>query len=359
MIYSPDGVFDVEYDDGSIREEGSIMKTMRSSFNLPYLLVAGFLFAGCYTQMETMNDEESGGRDKGDYAYTDTTDTSSDTTNNNYFSDDGYRSSRYRMSFDYYCPPPYLWGTNIWFDPWYDDYGYPWYGSGLWYPTLVYPYPYWYGRYPYYGRDYAYWPYYNSGYRGGGGGTILAGRLRTTGSTRGGDGFMRTRGTAGAPAPIPIASGVASSRTRTPVVPEAAAPNTSRTRSREEVPWWEKTKKTTQDSPQRNRVTQRAQTAAENVPSYDRKRNANNPSTKSSVNQRQVMQHNGRMQPASARRAGPQPRQGSHQGTPRYSSPQRASVRSGSSGGGSRSGGGGSRSGGGGSRSGGAGSRGK
>ena len=317
------------------------MKTIQGFFNLLlFFLGAGFFFAGCYTRMETMNDEGSGGRDSGDYAYSDSTDTSSDTTGNNYFSDDGYRSSQYRMAFDYYSPSPYVWGTNAWCDPWYGDYGY------LWDPMLAYPYPYWYGNYPYYGWGYGFGFYYNAGYRRGRGGTGFAGRLRTTGSTRGGDGFMRTRNGAGVSAPNPAARGVASSRTRTPAVPEAAAPNTSRTRSREEVPWWERTKTTTGNSPGRSRVAARTQSAGGNASVVYQKRNTGNPS-KSGVNARQVYQHRGRMQPRSA---GPQSGQTARQASPRNSSPQRASGRSGSSGGASRSGGGGSRGGGAGSR---------
>ena len=104
------------------------MKTIRSLYNfLMFFPVAGFFFAGCYTHMETMRDEGSGGRDGDDYAYIDSTNASNDTTGANYFSDDDYRESRYRASFDYYAPPAYIWGSNICYDPWYDD---------CWYPTL-------------------------------------------------------------------------------------------------------------------------------------------------------------------------------------------------------------------------------
>src|SRR5271169_5758368 len=112
------------------------MKTLRSLFNLLMLLpAAGFFFAGCYTHMESMSDGSSVGRDSGDdYVYNDSTNSSNDTTGANYFSDDDYRESSYRASFDYYCPPAYIWGSDICYDPWYDYYTYPWY-----------PYPYWYG----------------------------------------------------------------------------------------------------------------------------------------------------------------------------------------------------------------------
>jgi hypothetical protein len=302
------------------------MKTLRSLFNsILFFLISGFVFAGCYTRMETVNDEESG---TGDYTYNDSTAALSDTSSATYFNDDGYRESQYRMSFDYYCPPSYVWGTGVWFDPWYGDYGYPW---GGWYPTLAYPYPYWYGHYPYYGRDYGYWPYYGSGYRGGRGGNFFAGRPRTTGSTRGGDGFMRARGGTGTPGAISPASGVASSRTRTPGVPELAATNNSRTHSREEVPWWQRAKTPT---------AERSQAAGRNPSIVARARNAGNPS-RNSANPRQVRQHNGRSQPAQVRGTGPQSRPAARQQSPHYSSPQHSSGGSGSSGGGSRSGGGG------------------
>ena len=103
------------------------MKTIRSLFNiLKFLPVAGFLFAGCYTHVETMKDEDPGARGGGDdYAYTDSTSSANDTTGANYFSDDDYRESNYRASFDYYCPPAYIWGSNICYDPWYDECWYP------------------------------------------------------------------------------------------------------------------------------------------------------------------------------------------------------------------------------------------
>ena len=105
------------------------MKTIRSLYNFLMLFpVAGF-FAGCYTHMETMRDGGSGGGDGDYYAYTDSTNAANDTTGANYFSDDDYRESNYRASFDYYTPPAYIWGSNICYDPWYDDCWYP--GSSL------------------------------------------------------------------------------------------------------------------------------------------------------------------------------------------------------------------------------------
>ncbi len=290
------------------------MKTIQSFFNLLlFFMVAGFFFAGCYTRMETMKDEGSSGGDNGDYAYADSSGASNDTTGNNYFSDDDYRSSQYRTSFDYYYPPSYGWGAGI--DPWYGDYGYPWDA------TLVYPYPYWYGGYPYYAwgwgfgfgyYGYGYGHYYNGGYRGG---PFYGGRLRTTGSTRGGEGFLRTRSVASAPR-------VASSRTTSSTVQQVTASSTTRTRSRQEVPWWQSGKVTTQNSQARGGMAGRTQFARGNV--------------RTSVNAHRVNQYRGRTQPSRVTRSGPQSRQVS----PHNFSPQGGGGRS-SSGGGSRSGGGG------------------
>jgi hypothetical protein len=307
------------------------MKTIRSFFNLLFFVpVAGLFFAGCYTHMETIRDSGSGGRDGDDYAYNDSTNASNDTTGANYFSDDDYRESCYRTSFDYYSPPAYMWGSNICYDPWYDYY---------WYPG-----PYWYGYYPYWGWGYGYWPYYGGGFRGyheGRRGDFFAGRTRTIGGTRGGDGFLRGRNVASSPRAIPFASGAASSRTRTPVAPEAAVASTSRTRSRQEVPWWERAKSSSEDSPNRSRVATRTQSAEGKGSAVNQRRNTLNPS-KSGANARQVNQHRGRMQPARVGSGGSQSRQAARQGSP-HSSPQGSSGRSGSSGGGSRSGGGGGR----------------
>ena len=306
------------------------MKTIQSYFNLLlFFPAAAFFFAGCYTHMETMSDRDSGSRDGDDYAYTDSTSASNDTTGANYFSDDDYRESQYRTSFDYYCPPAYMWGTNICYDPWYDDY---------WYPT----YPYWNGYYPYYGRGYGYWSYYGGGYRGGHRGNFFAGRQRTMGGTRGGDGFFRGRATAGSPGAIPFANRGVSSGTRTQAAPVAAATTTSR--SRQEVPWWQRAKSSTENSQNQSRVATRTQSAGRNASVANQRRNTDNP-VRSGASARQVNQHRGRMQPTRAGNAGSQSRQAVRQGSPRSSSPQGSSGRSGSSGGGGRSGGGGGRSG--------------
>ena len=87
-------LYGVIIDDDPRRRKELFMKTIRSFFNLLlFFPAAGFFFAGCYTHMETMRDEGSGGGDGDDYAYTDSTNASNDTTGANYFSDDDYRES--------------------------------------------------------------------------------------------------------------------------------------------------------------------------------------------------------------------------------------------------------------------------
>ena len=170
------------------------MKIIRSLWSIVMLFpTAGFFFAGCYTHMETVRDGGPGGGDGDYYAYTDSTNASNDTTGANYFSDDDYRESNYRASFDYYAPPAYIWGSNICYDPWYDD---------CWYPGS-----YWYGYYPYwgFGYGYGYGSYYGGGYgyRGYRGGNYYAGRTRTIGTTRGGYGLLGGRSPAGSPSGNP------------------------------------------------------------------------------------------------------------------------------------------------------------
>lgn len=317
------------------------MKTNQSFFNLLlFFLAGGFLFAGCYTRMETMSDEGSDATDNGDYAAADSSGASNDTTGNNYFSDDDYRSSQYRTAFDYYYPSSYG------IDPWYSDYDYPWDA------TLAYPYPYWDGAYPYYGWGwgfglgygfgYGYGHYYNGGYHGGRGGSFYAGRVRTIGSTRGGVGFLRARGGAVSAGTIPGARGAVSSRTTNPTAPQVTASNAARTRSREEIPWWQSAKATTANSSGRTGVAARTQASGRKVSMANRARYMKTSSY--SANARRVYQSRGRTQATRPARFGPQSRQAS----PHSFSPQGGGGRS--NGGGSRGGGGGGSRSGGGSR---------
>ncbi len=256
-----------------------------------YLWATPLLFAGCYTQLETVNDEGYGGGNRDDYAYTDTT-TSTDsnaTVINNYFYDDDYRAARYRASFSYYYPYSHHWGVSIWYDPYYNDPWPwdPWYYPGYWYPTLVYPRPYWphYGGYqPHYWPRYAYWPNNRPGY----GGTFEPGRRRGTGSTRGDDGNGRVRG--GGVAPLPVGGTVVSDRNRSRTVPEKVAPAQERRRSRNQVPWWDRAKSNSQAPASRSRVTDRARTVDGPGRTNDQRRNNAQPAKRTARPQQQTKQ---------------------------------------------------------------------
>jgi len=344
------------------------MKATRGFINLPHLLLAGFFFAGCYTQLESVGNEGSDrtNGDRDDYVYSDSTNDqdSGGTAVDNYFNNDDYRSMRYRMSFHYYYPSRHLWATSIWFDPWYDDfYAYPWdpwYRPGLWYPTIAYPYPYWYpgwGYYPHYGPTYGYGNWRGNNYPLYGA-TVEPGRRRTTGSTRGDDAGLRIRGGAVAPSTIP-ADGAAPGNQgglRRRDIPGSVAPATTdadrsaRRRSREEIPWWERARTSPQDSPDRIKTTGRSRVAEDNTSTGNRVRKTNNPS--STVDRRKVeqkatkqddqkeaKQRDRRQQTPQARsadRARQKPASSasprSRQETPRYSPPSRESGRSRSSG---------------------------
>ena len=327
------------------------MKTIRGFINLRHLLLAGFFFAGCYTQMESVGNEGSDRRngDRDDYAYSDSTSDqdSGGTVVDNYFNDDNYRSMRYRMSFNYYYPSRHMWAAGIWFDPWYDSFYAdpwdPWYRPGLWYPTIAYPYPYWYpgwGYYPHYGPSYGYGHWRGNNYPLYGA-AVEPGRRRTTGSTRGDDAGLRIRGGAVAPATNPAPANATPGGVRTRDVPGSVAPATTdadrstRRRSREEVPWWERAK----SSPDRSRV------ADDNTSRGNRVRKSDDPSSTAArqkveqksakKNDQQAKQRDRRQQTPQARAAdrarqkpGTSLSPRSRQETPRYSSPPRESGRS-------------------------------
>ena len=316
-------------------------KAIRLLTRYYYLWATPLLFAGCYTQLETVSDEGYGGGNRDDYGYTDTTTVadSNATTVNNYFYDDGYRSSRYRASFHYYYPHSPLWGVSVWYDPYYSDPWSPWdpwYYPGYWYPTLVYPTPYWHhygGYHPYYWPRYAYWPNNRPGYAG----TFEPGRRRGTGSTRGDDGNGRIRGGT-VVAPMPVGGAVVSDRNRTRSVPGTAAtsPSQERRRSRDQVPWWDRMKSTTQAPASRSRVSNRPRAVDDAAPSNEQRRGTAQPSKRTAHPQQQTRQGTASDKNSGNRNVGgnrrsressPAPRQE----TPRYSPPPR--ERSGSTGG--------------------------
>jgi hypothetical protein len=160
------------------------MTTLKYTWYLPLLALALLLLPGCYTQVATYGEEESDpSEEPADYSETDSI--GGTTIVNNYFYDDSYRWSRYRIAFQYYHPSIYWYGS-FWYDPWFDN---PWYWHYPWwydpYYTVIYPRPYWYPPYGYYGW-YDYYPY---GYYQDAplwtGGAEKQGPRRPGGSTRG------------------------------------------------------------------------------------------------------------------------------------------------------------------------------
>ena len=240
------------------------MKIMMKYLGLPGLLVAGLFFAGCYTQLQSMSDDDNRA-DEPDSSYAQAVDTAGGGSAAD-FADDNYREWRYRTAFTYYSPSPYGWGVAYTYDPWYDDCWYPyspWYGYGYWYPTLVYPYPYWYPHY--WNHDYFYAGYYGGWGHGSGGyhGGFVGGRERFVGNTRGTDGLYRPRGVAGGGS-IPVASSEGTGRSR-PSSPTTAAPAPPATRSRasQEVPWWERMNSSSAANSGRGRLATGGQSAAQ------------------------------------------------------------------------------------------------
>jgi hypothetical protein len=148
---------------------------------------------------------------------------------------------------------------------------------------------------------------------------------------------------------------------RTRALPGSVTPATTdadrstRRRSREEVPWWERAKTSPQDSPDRIKTTDRSRVANDNISTGNRVRKTDDPSVtvaRQKVEQKttkQAKQRDRRQQTPQARsadRARQKPASSfsprSRQETPRYSSPPRESGRSrgsGSSTGASRGGG--------------------
>ena len=301
------------------------MNTITKLLGIPSLFAAGLFFAGCYTQLQSMNDDEQASGDENTVSSSDTTD---DSTSQAYFGDDGYRAWRFRTAFDYYSPSPYVWGASIAYDPWYDDYWSPWdpwYVSGYWYPTLVYPYPYWYpryGGYHYFGGYYG--GYYGGGYGRGGGfahdGGFASGRRRLVGATRGDDGLYRQRGGVRGSSSLPVASGTTTDRARPTAPPTASpAPATSRTRGRQEIPWWERMKSSTNVASARTRVEGNRSSDARQLP-------------RGTVARQQQMRGRYNRAYSGGRRGSERPQQAPRQGVRRESVHSSPAPRSGGSG---------------------------
>ena len=306
--------------------KGLFMITKHRSFNLSLsLLIGGFVFAGCYTRIETFSDGGNDGGNNDEYAENDSSSTRSDTTGKNYFSNDDYRSLQYRGTFDYYSPSWYDWGDGV--EPWYGGYDYPWDA------TLMYPYPYWDGGYDDYGwgfgvgYGYGYGRYRNRGLRGYSG-SLLGSRRRTVGTTRG---ALDARGT--------LSSGNGIGSFRPSAASGTATLNTSRFRSAQEVPWWQRAKMTAASSQSRAGAAQRPRTSVRNTFTRYGSRNGRAPA--SYRMSAQWMNHWIRSQSASISGFGAGSRSSFRQSSPRSFFPQGSSARSG--GGRSAGGGGGGR----------------
>jgi len=140
---------------------------MKSVLRLFVSAIVVFSLAGCYTELATVERQES------DIAYDSDTsyDEGNTTINNHYYLDDDYRQSRLRVSFNYYYPTysswissyyhsyfnDYYWGMS--YRPsWYYDPFYTYYPPYGW---CYYPSPYYHPWYPYY-PPIAYYPGYYS-----------------------------------------------------------------------------------------------------------------------------------------------------------------------------------------------------
>ncbi len=249
------------------------MKTVMRSFPLFLLTFIGISVSGCYTEFAT---SESG--DYSDDEYYADTDTMYDdegnvTINNNYYLDDDYRRSRFRLSFNYYYPSYHSSWIAGYYHSFYDDPYWGWHRPWWWYYhyphyTIIYPNPWWppiydpWYPYPYYPVIAYYPPYYNPpvyGYNP----PANPGRIRDNGSTR----DPNNPGDRSRPIPPPsipgttIATGGAPTRER---IPEVKARPVDEGR-RDEIPWWKKVN--TSHPEKRSHV---ADGAEQSVPRKDR-----------------------------------------------------------------------------------------
>lgn len=212
---------------------------------LPLIVIfSGVAFSGCYTELATTDND-------GDeyYANSDTTydENGNVVINNNYYLDDNYRRSRFRVSFNYYFPSYHSSWIASYYYSYYDEWYWGWHRPWWWYHyypyyTVIYPtpwwppiydpwYPYWYYPAVVYYPPYYYPPYY--GYNP----PVTTGRVRTDGSTRDQrDPGERARPIPTTPSPgTTVAAGGTEVRERIPT--ERATTINERER---EKPWWEK-----------------------------------------------------------------------------------------------------------------------
>ncbi|MBI2428545.1 MAG: hypothetical protein HYV29_07090 [Ignavibacteriales bacterium] len=222
------------------------------SFPVYFLMIIAATLTGCYTEFAAS--ESSDYSDDGYYTDTDTTydDEGTVTINNNYYLDDDYRRSRFRLSFNYYYPTYHSSWISGYYHSFYDDYYWGWHRPWWWYHhypqyTIIYPNPWWppiydpWYPYPYYPGGVYYPPYYSPpqyGYNP----PANPGRVRTDGSTR----DPRDPGGRTRPIPTPTTPGTTIATGGTPArerIPEVKAIPVDE-RQREEIPWWKKVNST-------------------------------------------------------------------------------------------------------------------
>lgn len=236
------------------------MKSVLKYFASAVVIVS---FAGCYTELSTI---EHGDRDIS-YESDTTYDDDATTINNHYYLDDEYRQSRLRVSFNYYYPSyssrissyyysyfnDYSWG--MYHRPsWYYDPFYSYYPSNGWcyYPSPIYD-P-WFPYYP----PYVYYPvYYSSPVYANNPAT--PGRPRPGGSTR--DPVPENR-----PRPNPTSSPVTGSAVSEHSPTESMPIATPRGGRDRETPWWDKI---STERPSQNTDAEARPIDTENKPARD------------------------------------------------------------------------------------------
>lgn len=219
------------------------MKSIISKSITPVIFFSGIFFAGCYTEFAAADRSQ-----QDDY----TTDYSSDTTaagdqsaiDNNYYLDDNFRQSRFRLSFNYYYPSYYPSVIGSYYYSYFND---PYWGWGpRWsyydYGGCIYPRPVvydpWWPYYPVYYPGY-YHHYWGSSYG-------YANPPVNTGNRKRADGPSHEY-TSGADRSRPIQSpaspntAVASApRTRESSPAREAVPAVRNRRAQDEIPWWKR-----------------------------------------------------------------------------------------------------------------------
>ncbi|MEW5798159.1 MAG: hypothetical protein AB1728_04045 [Bacteroidota bacterium] len=240
------------------------MKAVTRFLPVFFFVLVSLPLSGCYTELATNEyaDDEY-------YAGSDTTydQEGNVTINNNYYLDDDYRRSRFRLSFNYYYPSYHSSWIAGYYHSFYDDPYWGWYRPWWWYHyypqyTIIYPNPWWppiydpWYPYPYYPVAVYYPPYYYPpvyGYNP----PATPGKIRDNGSTR----DPNNPGDRSRPIPPPTTPGTTVATGTTPprerVTLDRVTPNDDT--KTDEKPWWEKmrARPDAEGKPQRTVPTER------------------------------------------------------------------------------------------------------